>query len=96
MRRNHLDTHGVIRLTSPDPESAFLSSSATSPASSSRSAARNADRPAETTTNGSPAATSVHSAGRLASSPASSKKYTRSDRQALRRFTNSNDRPDNG
>ena len=51
---------------------------------------------ADTTTNGSPGTTSVHSAGRHASSPASSKKQTRSDCQFLRRFTNSNDRPDNG
>jgi hypothetical protein len=96
MRRNHLDTHGVIRLTSSDPEFAFLSSPAISSASSSRSAVRNGDRPAETTTNGSSAATSVHSVGKLASSPASSKKYTRSDCQVLARLTNSNDRPNNG
>ena len=48
--------------------------SATSSASPSRSAVRNGDRPADTTTNGSPGITSVHSAGRHASSPASPKK----------------------
>jgi len=69
---------------------------ATSSASTSRSAVRNGERPADTTTNGSAGTTSVHSAGRLASSPLSSKKKTRSDCQVLRRFTNSNERPDNG
>jgi len=51
---------------------------------------------AHTTTNGSAGTTSVHSAGRLASSPLSSKKKTRSHCQVLQRFTNSNERPDNG
>ena len=69
-----MDTHGVIRLTSSGTEPAPWRSSPASSASSSRSAVRNGDRPAATTTNGSPGTTSVHSAGRHASSPASSKK----------------------
>src|SRR5208283_5768852 len=53
-RRNPMDTHGIVRLTSSDTEPAPWRSSPTSSASSSRSAVRNGDRSADTTTNGSP------------------------------------------
>src|SRR5271165_6726339 len=75
-RQNPVDVHGRILWTPPAPER----SRATSSASFSRSAVRNGARPAATTTNGSAGAISVHSAGRLTSSPASSNTYTRSVR----------------
>src|SRR5271165_7414358 len=76
MRQNPVDIHGRISWTPAAPER----SRATSSASFSRSAVRNGARPAATTTNGSAGAISVHSAGRLTSSPASSNTYTRSVR----------------
>jgi len=96
LRQNPLDTHGEIRWTVSGPDSRTLASLPIRSANSSRSAVRNGERPAETTTNGSSATTSVHSAGRFPTSPASSKKKTRSSCQDLTRFTNSNDRPNSG
>src|SRR6266496_3829428 len=95
-RQNLLDYHGRILLTLPRSAPDPGPRTPTRSASTRRSAIRNGERPAETTTNGSAGTTSVHSAGRLASSPASSKKKTRSHCQVLQRFTNSNERPDSG
>src|SRR5229473_8638652 len=91
-RQNHVDIHDRVFWTPSAPER----SRATSSASFSRSAVRNGARPAATTTNGSAGARSVHSAGRLTSSPSSPNTYTRSARQFRRRFTNSSSRTNHG
>ena len=62
----------------------------------SRSCKRRLDLPAEIDTNASAVPRLVHCAGMRLSSPTSSRKYTRSSPQAVRRSTRTNSRPRSG
>src|SRR6266699_1868463 len=77
-RHNTVDTHGKISWTSCPPSPARPARiRATITAAASRPPVPNGTRPAATTVNGSAGTASVHSAGRPASSPPASRKYTR-------------------
>jgi hypothetical protein len=85
-----------MRATRPPPDVRAAASDATSSDNATSPSRWNGARPPATTTNGSSATASVHSAGNETNSPARSRTYTRSARQLCRRLTNSNSWPAHG